>query len=151
MLVRGRYIAQAVSRRLPTLVVHVLSQLRSCGICGGKSGTEAGFHRVLRFSLPVPTLPTATYSLVTPSSTSYSLDPSSIIKKIKGKKWPQWHDICIKIHKRPQIGYEVISVGTHTDAWKDRHMEMIPIIMRHVNPLLGNDCEISSYTTAVAR
>jgi hypothetical protein len=39
----GRAIAQAVSRLLPTAAALVRAQVRSCGICGGQSGTEAGF------------------------------------------------------------------------------------------------------------
>jgi hypothetical protein len=46
-------IAQAVSRRLPTAEARVRSQVRSCGISGGQSGTRVGFLRVLRFPLPV--------------------------------------------------------------------------------------------------
>jgi hypothetical protein len=45
----GRAIAQAVSRRLPTAAARVRDQVRLCGICGGQSGTGAGFLRVLRF------------------------------------------------------------------------------------------------------
>jgi hypothetical protein len=48
----GRAIAQAVSRRLPTAEARVRAQVRSCGICGGQSGTGAGFLRVRRFPLP---------------------------------------------------------------------------------------------------
>jgi hypothetical protein len=48
----GRTIAQAVSRRLPTATARVRAQVKSCGICGGQSGTRAGFLRVLRFPLP---------------------------------------------------------------------------------------------------
>jgi hypothetical protein len=45
--------AQAVSRRLPTAAAWVRAQVRLCGICGGQSGTGAGFLRVLRFPLPI--------------------------------------------------------------------------------------------------
>jgi hypothetical protein len=47
-LKRGRAVTQAVSRRLPTPAARV----RSCGICGGQSGSGAGSLRVLRFPLP---------------------------------------------------------------------------------------------------
>jgi hypothetical protein len=47
----GRDIAQAVSPRILTAVARVRAQVRSCGICGGQSGTGAGFLRVLRFPL----------------------------------------------------------------------------------------------------
>jgi hypothetical protein len=58
-----RTIAQAVSRRLPTAAVRVRPRVYSCGICGGQSGTEAGFLRVLRFPLPIRIPPTAPQSL----------------------------------------------------------------------------------------
>jgi hypothetical protein len=50
---RGRAIAQSVSRWLSTSAARVRSQVRSSGICGGQSGTGAGFLRVLRFPLPI--------------------------------------------------------------------------------------------------
>jgi hypothetical protein len=49
----GRPIAQAASRRFPTAAAWVRTQVTSCGICGGQSGTGAGFLRVLRFPLPI--------------------------------------------------------------------------------------------------
>jgi hypothetical protein len=60
----GRAIAQAVSRRLPTSAAWVRSQVRSCGVCGGQSGTRAGFPRVLRFPLIPPTAPQSSSSII---------------------------------------------------------------------------------------
>jgi hypothetical protein len=48
----GRAVAQAVSRWLPTAVARVRVGA-ACGICGGQSGTGAGFLRVFRFLLPI--------------------------------------------------------------------------------------------------
>jgi hypothetical protein len=50
----------AVSRRLPTAAARV--RARSSGICGGQSGTGAGFIRVFRFPLPFFIPPTAPHS-----------------------------------------------------------------------------------------
>jgi hypothetical protein len=40
---QGRAIAQAVSRWLTTAAARVRAPVWSCGICGGPSGTRAGF------------------------------------------------------------------------------------------------------------
>jgi hypothetical protein len=60
----GRAIAQAVSRRLPTAAARVRSQVRSCGICGGQSGTGADFLNVLRLPLPIFIPPAASTLII---------------------------------------------------------------------------------------
>jgi hypothetical protein len=49
----GRARAEAISRRFPTATTRVRAQVRSCGICGGQSGTGVGFLPVLRFPLQI--------------------------------------------------------------------------------------------------
>jgi hypothetical protein len=81
----SRAIAQADSRRLR-------AHVRSCGICGRQSGTEAGFLRVLRFPLPILIPPTAPHSsgagtigqLVADVPSGLSLIPRQEIKKKGG-------------------------------------------------------------------
>jgi hypothetical protein len=54
---KGRAIAQAVCRWLPTAAARVRVRA-ACGFCGGQSGTGEGFLRVLRFPLPIiPPIP----------------------------------------------------------------------------------------------
>jgi hypothetical protein len=52
-----RALAHAVSRRVP-------AKIRSCGTCGGQSGTGVGRLRVLRFPLPILIPPTAPHSSI---------------------------------------------------------------------------------------
>jgi hypothetical protein len=59
---KGRAIAQAVSRWLPTSVTRVRVR-GACGVCGGQSSMGAGFLRVLRFPLPIiPPISPSSYS-----------------------------------------------------------------------------------------
>jgi hypothetical protein len=71
---------------LPPRGARVRSEVRSCWICGGQSGIEAGFLLVLRFPLPILIPPTAPHS------------PSSFIRGWYNKsnsgrrtKWTQSH------------------------------------------------------------
>jgi hypothetical protein len=76
----GRAIAQAVSRWLPTAAARVRAQVRSCGICGGQSGTGAGF------------VPSTSVSPANPHSTNWSIiiyHPGLVQKANSGRrtKW----------------------------------------------------------------
>jgi hypothetical protein len=59
---KGRATVQAVSGRLPTAAARVQAQFGSFGICGGKSGSGAGFLREFCFPLPILISPTAPHS-----------------------------------------------------------------------------------------
>jgi hypothetical protein len=54
---KGRAIAQAVSRWVPTAAARFPAQVWPSGICDGQSGAEAGFLRVHRFPLLMFILP----------------------------------------------------------------------------------------------
>jgi hypothetical protein len=43
---------------------HRSGQVRSCGFCGGQSGTRAGFLQVCQFHLQILIPPTSPYSLI---------------------------------------------------------------------------------------
>jgi hypothetical protein len=72
---KGRAIAQAISRWLPTAGARVRARVWSSGICGGQCGDGAGFLLVLRFSLPI---------FIPPNSTSSRSPAVGTI----GQKWP---------------------------------------------------------------
>jgi hypothetical protein len=62
LVVTGSDIAQAISRRLPTSVSRVRSQVRSYGISGAQIGTRSGFLPVHRLPLPILIALNAPYS-----------------------------------------------------------------------------------------
>jgi hypothetical protein len=91
----GRGIAQVVSHWLPIAAAWFRARFRSRRICGGESGTRAGFPRVLGFPLPIFIPPVAPQSpssiiwgwynrpVVAAVRSGLSLTPLRIIKKIK--------------------------------------------------------------------
>jgi hypothetical protein len=92
---------KAVSCRLPTAAALVRAQVRSCGICGGQSGTGAGFLLLLRFPLPILIPPTALHQYLpsgagtigqlvadTPSGLSLTPPQETI------KKGLEWKTLC---------------------------------------------------------
>jgi hypothetical protein len=60
----GCVVAQVVSCWLPTVAAWVQAHVRSCGICGGQSGTGPGFLQVLRFPPAILISQNAPYSSV---------------------------------------------------------------------------------------
>jgi hypothetical protein len=75
------------NRRLLTDGVRVRSQVKSCEICGGQSGTWAGFFRVLRLPLPIFIPPPA------PHSSSSSIVRGWYNRSVSGRRaeWTQSH------------------------------------------------------------
>jgi hypothetical protein len=86
----GCAVAQIVSSRLPTAASRVQARVSSCGICGGQSGTWAGFLRVLRSPLPIRISPTAPQS------------SSTIIWGRYGspKQWPHYQVESVSHHEK---------------------------------------------------
>jgi hypothetical protein len=76
----------------PTTAAWVRARVWSCGICGGQSGTGAGFLRVLRFPLPIfipPIAPQSSSSIIwglykrpEVATEPSGLSPTPLIKKI---------------------------------------------------------------------
>jgi hypothetical protein len=66
----GRTVAQAVRRWLPTAAARVRVR-PACGVCGGQSGTGAGFLRVLQ--LPLPIIPPISLSSQSPGAGTIGL------------------------------------------------------------------------------
>jgi hypothetical protein len=61
---KGRAMSQAVRRHVPTAAARIQSQVRQRGICGGQSGTGAGFLRLLPFPLSILIPLTAPHLLI---------------------------------------------------------------------------------------
>jgi hypothetical protein len=66
--IKGRAIAEAVSRWLPTAAVRVRARVWSSGICSEQGGVGAGFLRILRFPLPKPFTPPTSQSSQSPGA-----------------------------------------------------------------------------------
>jgi hypothetical protein len=84
----GRGTAQAFSRRLPTAAVRVRAWVKSCGICGGQSGTRVGSLRVLRIPLPILIPPTAPQS--SSSSSEAGTIGQTLVAELCGLKFHPW-------------------------------------------------------------
>jgi hypothetical protein len=91
----GRAVVQAVSRWLSTAAARVRVRT-ACGVCGGQSGTGAGFLRVLRFPLRIiPPVSPSSYSsgagtigvlvAAVPSGPNWTPTPTTPIKNIYTK------------------------------------------------------------------
>jgi hypothetical protein len=107
---KGRAIAQAVSRRLPTAAARVRAPVRSYGFSGGQSSTGAGFPSVLGFPLPILIPPISPQS----SSSSVIRDWYNSPNSGSSTKWTQSHPMRKKIH--PWDSYVLIPwyLGTET-------------------------------------
>jgi hypothetical protein len=104
---QGRDTAQAVSHRLPTATAGVRARVKSSGICGGQSGTRAGFLRVVRFSLPIRIPP------VSPHSSSIIRGWNNRPNSGRSTKGTQSHPHEKKNTKRATIN----SLKKCSDAW----------------------------------
>jgi hypothetical protein len=80
IVIEGRAIAQAVSRRSSTVAAPVRAQVKLCEICDEQSGTGAGFLRVLLFPLPIFILP------IVPRSSSSSIMWGWYNRPISGRR-----------------------------------------------------------------
>jgi hypothetical protein len=101
----GRDIAQVVSRRLPTAAGRVRAHVRSCGICGGQSGSGVGFleyflfpyqcsfHRLLHTHLSSGV--SAIGQLVADVPSWLSVTPPQETKKKKPKKLAVFDQNCL--------------------------------------------------------
>jgi hypothetical protein len=82
---------------------HVRVQVRSSGICGGQSGTSAGFLLALRFPLPILNLPTAPHSSYSAIWGWYSRPKSG-----RHTNWTQSH-LTLRI-KNELFNYTICSI-----------------------------------------
>jgi hypothetical protein len=100
--------AQVVSRRLPTAAARVRAQVRSCGICGGQSGTGAVFLRVLRPPLPILGQPIAPHS----SSSSGAGTIGQLVADV-----PSWLSLTPPQETKTSMTDTMTSQNIHLSSW----------------------------------
>jgi hypothetical protein len=108
---------RALVRRDIPVTGWVRAQVRSCGICGGHSGTGAGFPRVLRF--PQPSIPrTAPHSSSTISRPGYSRpvlsDVPSVLNRNTKEKTTDWGGGRSLVYSRWDWAYHLRIVCSDT-------------------------------------
>jgi hypothetical protein len=121
----GRAVAQEISRWLPTAAAWVRNRA-ACGVCGGQSGTGAGFFRVLRFLLSIipPISPSSqspgagTINLLVaavPSGPNWTPPPTIPIQLKNSSRWEDNNKT-----NSVQIRFDVdwINLAQNRDQWR---------------------------------
>jgi hypothetical protein len=103
----GRAMAQAVSRQPLTTEAWVRTQVGSCGICDGQSGTGHVSLRVFRFS-PVTIIPPWLSMLI------YN------VRDEQKARWPQFRDIASS-HQHEQCEHVKVLRWTVYKNYKKQH------------------------------
>jgi hypothetical protein len=132
----GRAIAQVVSHRLPNVAARVWAWVKSCGVCGGRSGTGAGFLQVFRFPLPILIPLTAPHS-----SSSVIWDWYSRPNSGWCTKWTQSHPT--PRGKKTNMLLNVWQVVCQRDNWEVSLTQFFCTYFKDIMPprllILSND------------
>jgi hypothetical protein len=126
----GHAIAQGVSCWLPTVVAWVRSQVKSCGICGGPSGTGAGCLRALQFHLPIlipPNTPSSgagTIAIYWPTYLTYQVDSlalGQVFSEYFG--FPCQSSFHQLLHNHPDLSSGACTIG---QKWPQYLVDLVP-------------------------